>query len=143
MNTPLDRSLAEQMASALYTINNITQNPNYVKQPDDEIKLKALKLFLSNSFVDHASEFLGSWMAVANEYEPLVHSFAALQRRAAGLNAMRIQKQQEQLHHAQAQAEEAEEKKITLSPGSGSDLDPRAIRELVAKAKNIIVMPSK
>lgn len=93
LNQPLDKSLAEQMITALHSINNIQHNPDRVPQPEDESQLSSLRSFLADNFVLHASEFLGSWIAVANEYEPLVSAFAALQRRASGLNTLRLQQQ--------------------------------------------------
>lgn len=90
LNKPLDRALAEQMASAVHTINSIVHHDGTRKpEPDDEIKLKGMSHFLSNAFLEHASEFLGAWLAVCYEYEPLVKSFAALQARATAMNQVR------------------------------------------------------
>lgn len=100
MNKPLTRELAGQMIAALHTINNIENNPDRDKQPTDEVAVADAKLFLEKNFVEHASEFLGSWIAVANEYEPMVASFAALQRRASAINGLKMQQQLASAQHA-------------------------------------------
>lgn len=105
MNQPLDRKTAEQMIAALHTINNIENNPDYVKQPDDDIQLKGLKEFLSNSFIRHSSEFIGAWVALASEYIPLVNGFAALQRRVSQMNQYQESNAKQQQPIATAEVE--------------------------------------
>ena len=130
MQNQLTREHVEQMIQAIRSITKIESLPG--RSANDITELKGLREFLGRSFFEHSSEFLGAWIAVADEYEPLVHSFAALQYRAAGLNAIRMSKMQTQM-----QGEEPEEKNIvTLEPNQRE-----VIREAVSKATNIIVMP--
>lgn len=93
MNKPLDRAIAEEMITALHAINKIKNDPDRKPEPNDADQLEDLEIFLRQIFLDHASEFLGAWIAIATEYEPLVTSFAALQRRAASINGLKMQQQ--------------------------------------------------
>jgi hypothetical protein len=75
------QQLGENYARFVY-LQNAT-----IKQPKDDAEIAGLVSYLGRFFIDHASEFIGSWFAVRNEYEPLIGLVAAITRRASGLIA--------------------------------------------------------
>jgi len=50
--------------------------------PRDEAEQKGLVQFLQNALLENAGELFGCWVAVRQEYEPLISGFTALMRRA-------------------------------------------------------------
>lgn len=84
---PLSRETIQKMIEALREINRI--NTKAIKERDDDAKLAMATSFLGSNLMRHAREFLGTWLTVANEYEPLVQAFGTLQLRAANFAAER------------------------------------------------------
>lgn len=58
-----------------------------IKQPKDDAELRGLTEFMASTFIDHASEFIGCWFGVKNEYEPLLNIFAQALNRVDGIRA--------------------------------------------------------
>lgn len=92
---PLSREIIGQMIVAMQTL--IRLGNKEVKGANDDAELKGQRQFLARSFVTYAGEFLGCWLAVTDEYTPLVNGFAALQQRAAMVIQHQLSQQQLQL----------------------------------------------
>jgi hypothetical protein len=88
---PVTRELVGGMLAAIQRINAIHASP--LKKVTDDAELESATTYLAQNFLQHAGEFLGTWITVANEYEPLVSAWATFNARTAGYSAVR-QKQQ-------------------------------------------------
>lgn len=80
---PINREQITQLSEA-YARFVFLRNAT-IKQPKDDAELRGLTEFMAQFFIDHASEFIGSWYAVRNEYEPLIGLITQIARRAHGL----------------------------------------------------------
>jgi hypothetical protein len=74
-----------------------------VQTPTSEAELKGLTEYLATTLIDHASEFIGCWFAVRNEYEPILGLLARIGERVSGIHAQNAAK-----HQAQSQAATAD-----------------------------------
>jgi hypothetical protein len=70
-----------------------------IKQVADDAEIKGLLEFLAPAMLDHASEFIGCWFVMHNEYQPLIDGLMPAFRR---LLATMQQQQAEQAQRAQA-----------------------------------------
>lgn len=86
----LARETAVEMASALASMAEIKGRT--IKLKDDEANLRAAETFLLSHLVKHASELLGCYFAIKDEYEPLVGIYARLQQRATAINMSYLRK---------------------------------------------------
>lgn len=91
---PLTRELVSQMVEAMQSIIRISNKS--IKEPNDEAELSGQRQFLARAFITYAGEFIGCWVAVTDEYTPLVNGFSALLQRAAIATAHRQAQQQQQ-----------------------------------------------
>jgi hypothetical protein len=81
-----------------------------IKQPKDDAELRGLTEFMARTFIDHASEFIGCWFGVKNEYEPMLNIFAQMFNRVTGIQAQHaalVQAQRAQQVGAPAPVEES------------------------------------
>ena len=79
-----------------------------VVTPTSEAQKRALRAFLTKSFLAHGSELLGAYFSLKGEYEPLIGTLAILFRRVTGtIDTMRRQENAARLR-AQAEAKAAE-----------------------------------
>ncbi len=78
-----------------------------IKTPTSAAEIKGCAEFLGNTLVAHASEFIGCWMAVRNEYEPMLGLLSRVSQRIAGIN-----KQQADARASAEAAQQAEPGKI-------------------------------
>lgn len=78
--TPITRNEIQEMVNAMRRLYELGDSKIITQ---DSREKKTLEEFLSQVFLEHASEFLSCWLAVTDEYEPLVNSFASLQLRSA------------------------------------------------------------
>lgn len=79
-----------------------------IKQPKDEAELRGLTEYMATTFIDHASEFIGCYVAVKSEYEPLLNIFAQIVNRVSNIRAAQAAQQQA--------AEAAESAPANVSP---------------------------
>lgn len=86
---PLSREIVGQMMVAMQNVIRLSQQA--VRTPNDDAELSGNRTFLARAFITYAGEFLGCWLAVTDEYTPLVTGFAALQSRAGAYLAARAQ----------------------------------------------------
>jgi hypothetical protein len=98
--TPLTPQDMQQATAALGRLNELSQSK--IINPRDDAERKGLTNFLQGFCFSHAGELFGCWVAIRQEYEPLITGFTALVRRslnridAANAQANAQQKQQEQ-----------------------------------------------
>lgn len=92
---PVTRELVEGMVAAIQRINQI--HSSVVKKVTDEGEIEAATTYLAQNFLQHAGEFLGTWITVANEYEPLVSAWAGFNNRVAGFIAAKQRSDAEKL----------------------------------------------
>jgi len=84
---PLTHEKINDMLAAIRRINAI--HTQAIKQQSDQAELESATTYLAQSFLQHAGEFLGTWITVANEYEPLVAAWASFNSRTAGYAAQK------------------------------------------------------
>jgi hypothetical protein len=84
---PVTHELINNMLAAIRRINSI--HTAEIKRPTDDSELEQATTYLAQNFLAHAGEFLGTWITVANEYEPLVASWASFNARTAGYAAQK------------------------------------------------------
>jgi len=97
---PLTREFFAQIVQSYHRLIGLMNAT--IKQPNDDAEITGLRTFLARAFLTHGAEFLNAWLIVADEYTPLVNSFASLQQRAGNYLAMR----QAQFNAAQAAAQQ-------------------------------------
>lgn len=102
---PLTRELVAQMVDAMQTVIRISNKS--IKEPNDEAELSGQRQFLARTFITYAGEFIGCWLAVTDEYTPLVNGFSALLQRAAIATAHRHAAQQAAAEPAPTASEDA------------------------------------
>lgn len=82
----LGREKAVQMAQSLAEIVRLSNKT--IKEKNDDSLLAGHQEFLRNAFLQHASEFLACWFAVADEYEPMINLLTRVQQRIGATVAM-------------------------------------------------------
>lgn len=75
--------------------NVIRLSQQTIRTPNDDAELAGNRTFLARAFITYAGEFIGCWLAVTDEYTPLVTGFAALQSRAGAYLAARAHAEQQ------------------------------------------------
>ena len=85
--TPLTPERASEIGRALDRYKQIGSST--IINPRDEAELTGLKNFFSTAMVEHGSEFMGCWMAVRTEYEPLVQVIERIASRIGSISANR------------------------------------------------------
>lgn len=88
------QELVAQMAGAMHRFNEL--NAQTVDTPNRSSEMKGIMDFLANSFLAHREEFIGCWLAMHNEYDPLIKGFAALIGRASARNNQIMQQAEKQ-----------------------------------------------
>jgi hypothetical protein len=84
IHQPLNRQTVIDLARALATISENSNKKLVSKERDTETQ--TAEIFLASTLRAHASEFIGSWLACKDEYEPLMNGVAGLLRRCTGIN---------------------------------------------------------
>lgn len=94
-----------------------------IKQVADDAEIKGHIEFLAPQFLEHASEFIGCWFVMHNEYEPLINSLMPLANRVLSLmqQAQAAQAQRSQAAQAVTASPEGENKIVGLdgNPADG------------------------
>ena len=85
--TPLTPERASEIGRALDRYKQIGSST--IINPRDEAELTGLKNFFSTVMVEHGSEFMGCWMAIRTEYEPLVQVIERISSRIIGIRQNR------------------------------------------------------
>lgn len=80
---PLTSEEFEKIAGALHRLNEIKTST--IIDPKYAAEAEGLIEFLADQFISHGPEFLGCWMAVKHEYEPLINLVAGVQHRVQGV----------------------------------------------------------
>lgn len=57
--------------------------------PHSEIEIAGLKNFFADLMLNHGSEFVGCWVAIRTEYEPMIQVAARAFERITAINAKR------------------------------------------------------
>lgn len=86
---PLSRQQIKQMSEAYGRLLDIREAT--IKSPTHEAEAKGLVEFLSTEFLSHAAEFIGVWVAIRDEYEPLVNLAVRLTERVVAIKQLREQ----------------------------------------------------
>lgn len=86
---PLTLEIVGKLAGITNRLKQIAQQK--VKTAALEEEAQVLLTTLSEAMLRHSAEFISAWFTVAEEYMPLVNSFASLQQRAANFSARRAQ----------------------------------------------------
>jgi len=71
----------EKIAGALQELKAIKKSA--VINPNNEAQAQGLISFLADEFITHGEEFLGCYVAVKKEYEPLINLVARVQYRVS------------------------------------------------------------
>jgi hypothetical protein len=77
---PLTGAQVQQAVEAYKRLSEIASSK--IVNPRDEAEKTGLINFLQGFFLEHAGEFFGCWVAIQNEYSPLVNGFTQLLARA-------------------------------------------------------------
>jgi hypothetical protein len=80
MNTKLTRSDVQQLADAYRRYAELSTQT--LQTPNKDSELAGLRAYLTEKLFTHASEFIGCWIVLDTEYQPLINGFVALQSRA-------------------------------------------------------------
>jgi hypothetical protein len=88
---PLTPQKATQISVALNRFREI--GANKIINPRDEAELTGLRNFFSQVMIDHGSEFMGCFIAVRNEYEPLIQIIDHVTTRIQGIRQSRALQQ--------------------------------------------------
>jgi hypothetical protein len=81
---------ANEIMNAFARYKFLTDNKSALVTPDNsrnEAEITGLKGFLSNAFIEYGGELMGCWLAVRQEYEPLVQVVSSILHRADGIRA--------------------------------------------------------
>jgi hypothetical protein len=78
--TTLDIATAQQIGGAIQRLREI--GSSVIIDPKNEAEQKALNNYLATTLPQYANELLACWIAVRNEYEPLINSCRAIFGRA-------------------------------------------------------------
>jgi hypothetical protein len=89
--TPLSRTEGQSIIDAFKRFNELNSSTILVKGAEAE--KKALQEYILTKLFLHASELLGCWQVMRNEYEPLVQGVSALFGRAHNLLGAALQQQ--------------------------------------------------
>lgn len=73
--TSLTRLEVQKIIDAFGKLNDLSEKA-------DEAQIKALQEFVIEKLFTHASEFLGCWIVLQEEYDPLIRGFSGLLARA-------------------------------------------------------------
>jgi hypothetical protein len=93
--SPLSGEKAQQIISALQRFNEL-DGGSAIVNPRNEAELTGLKNFFSTVLVEHGFELMGNWIAVRDEYEPLVQVIERVANRVSSITANRRLQQQAQ-----------------------------------------------
>jgi hypothetical protein len=78
--TSLTPAEAQQIIGAYAKLKQL--NANAISNPRDDAEKAGLINFLHGALLAHAEEFFGCWVAINQEYTPLITGFTALLQRA-------------------------------------------------------------
>jgi hypothetical protein len=76
-----------------------------IKQAKDDAEIRGLTEHMARTFIDHASEFIGCWFGVRNEYEPIIGLVAQVAERVCAVRAQHAQRAAAQQVTGDAQEE--------------------------------------
>lgn len=85
---PLHPGRAQQISVALARHRELTGG-KLIVNPRDEAEIRGLEKFFQEVMVQHGSEFMGCWIAIRQEYEPMVQVAARFLERITAINARR------------------------------------------------------
>jgi hypothetical protein len=69
----------QQVVQVIGAIRRLTEIRNTaIQTANTEAEFKGLSNFVAREVLNHADELIGCWMAVHNEYEPLIRSVGVL-----------------------------------------------------------------
>jgi hypothetical protein len=86
-HTPLTQDEATKIAGAYTRFMELRGQA--IKTPTADAELAGTVEYLSHALLEHASEFIGCWFAIRNEYEPLIGVLAQVSQRVVGVVASR------------------------------------------------------
>lgn len=84
MLNPLSPERAQEIGRCLQRYSEI--GTSTIINPRDEAEKLGLEKFFTQVMVEHGSEFMGCWMAIRTEYEPLVQVLARIGQRITSVN---------------------------------------------------------
>lgn len=99
-NLPLTPEKASQIGVALQRYREI--GASAIINPRNEAELTGLRNFFCQVMIDHGNEFMGCWMAVRSEYEPLVQVIERIAQRISSIGAARNAQRVAELQAAQS-----------------------------------------
>lgn len=109
----LTKEEAIQIGGAIHRLEQISATK--ITTPQDEAERVGYQEFLGRILTEHANEFLACWIAVHDEYEPLIQGLAGLLQRSTGLIQLRaVQSQPQEKPEQQPAAETAPSNIIKL-----------------------------
>lgn len=116
----MTRQLAQALAVAVRRIDQLSNQSIVTK--DTEGELDAARQFVSHTVVQHANELIGTWIAMENEYSPLVQGLTGLLRRV-NTNTQFIKPSAKEPKAVKAAECEAQNEKAAASVISGVAFD--------------------
>lgn len=91
--SPLTEAKANEIVRALQRFGELKGSDSLIINPRNEAEITGLKNFLASSMIEHGSEFMGCWVAVRSEYEPLIQVLERIGSRLTGIRNNRVQQQ--------------------------------------------------
>jgi hypothetical protein len=82
---PLTVELVGEMRRALIRLHDLQSQA--VETPGKQEEVGNIQTFVGQSLITNASEFIGAWLTVQNEYAPMVRTVAVLLDRAGSIRA--------------------------------------------------------
>jgi hypothetical protein len=97
--TALTPEKAQSISAALQRYSEL--GSSRIIDPRNEAELTGLKNFFSNVLIEHGREFMGCWLAIRQEYEPLVQVIERIATRISAINRSRTSAQAAESNAAQ------------------------------------------
>lgn len=87
-NETLTPELVQKVIEAQVRLRELGGH-NTIIDPKSEAEILGLKKFLGDVFVQHGNEFIGCWVAIRQEYEPLIQTLERIFNRVGAINLAR------------------------------------------------------
>jgi len=81
---PLTRQTVVEMYRTLAKIEETNTSP--IERSGKAAEIEVLQNYLTTLFLQHGNEFIATWLAATDEYQPLVTGLSAIFRRAEAHN---------------------------------------------------------
>ena len=108
---------AQAIIAALQRFNDLNGHSTIIN-PRDEAELTGLKNYFAAALAEHGFELMGNWIAVRDEYEPLVQVIERVGNRVMSIRANRLASQQQKPVEVEATKAKRRSRPLVTGPTS-------------------------